>query len=349
MHFVQTLLNWYEQHKRDLPWRAEPDPYRIWLSEVILQQTRVDQGLDYYYRFCTHFPTVTDLADASEEEVLKLWQGLGYYSRARNLHYTARQIAVEFKGEFPDTYSQLLSLKGIGPYTAAAIASMAFNRQHAVVDGNVYRVLSRYFGIDDPIDESKGKKHFAELAESLIPSANPGTWNQALMEFGALFCVPRNPDCAACPLHLSCEARKSNRVHALPVKARKTLVKNKQIWYLIIRCGDQILVHHRANQGIWKNLWDFPHCESVETEIVFQTAMQSIAEQFDLGAIELKGLKETAVLDHVLSHRKLQVHFMEASTDKVFQLAHPNLKWVNSSGLAALPVPRLIDKYLNRD
>ncbi len=216
--FQKILVKWYEQNKRDLPWRDITDPYKIWISEIILQQTRVNQGLNYYLRFINRFPTVEILANASEDEVLKYWQGLGYYSRARNLHKTAHQIRTDFQGVFPSDFSKLLQLSGIGEYTAAAIASFAFNQFHAVVDGNVYRVISRLFGIDTPIDSGIGKKQIALLAKQLLPEIDPGIYNQAIMEFGALQCVPVSPDCMVCPLQPYCKAYASDLVNILPIK-----------------------------------------------------------------------------------------------------------------------------------
>ena len=225
MSFSNTLIYWYLQNKRDLPWRKTKNPYFIWLSEIILQQTRVNQGLDYYNKFITSFPTVFELAEASEESVLKLWQGLGYYSRARNLHYSARYIVNELNGIFPKSYNELLKLKGVGDYTASAIASICFNEPTAVVDGNVYRVLARYFGLNTTINSTKGIKEFKELAQQLIPTEKPDIYNQAIMEFGAVQCKPQNPDCNVCPLNTSCVALQKDQVTAFPVKEKKLKYK----------------------------------------------------------------------------------------------------------------------------
>ena len=235
MNIIQdTLLKWFDANRRDLPWRHNPTPYEVWLSEVILQQTRVSQGMDYYLRFIERWPTVVDLAEASEEEVLKMWQGLGYYSRARNLHHCAQQVTSEHKGQFPPDYEKLKQLKGIGDYTAAAIASIAFNLPHAVVDGNVYRVLARLYDIDTPININEGQKLFAQLAEDLLNRKQPGLHNQALMEFGALHCTPKNPNCLLCPLQAQCLAFAHQTVMQRPVKLQKVKVTTRYFNYLVM-------------------------------------------------------------------------------------------------------------------
>ncbi len=255
MKFHKKLITWYLQNKRSMPWRETTDPYHIWLSEIMLQQTRVAQGLPYYLAFTKSFPTVFDLANASEDEVLKLWQGLGYYSRARNLHATAKYVANELQGEFPDNYKDLLQLKGVGDYTASAIASICFNEVVPVVDGNVYRVLSRHFGIDTPINSTKGIKEFKELAIELIDHEDPANYNQAIMEFGALQCKPKSPYCIVCPLNESCEALKTGKVDMLPVKLKKQKIKNRYFNYLIFSINDQhTIIQQRTGNGIWKGL-----------------------------------------------------------------------------------------------
>ncbi len=256
------LIDWYQVHKRDLPWRDIQDPYRIWVSEIILQQTRVNQGLDYYFRFIERFPNVQSLAEASEEEVLKYWQGLGYYSRARNLHKAAKIIVSQYQAIFPDTYQTIISLPGIGVYTAAAICSFAFNLPFAVVDGNVYRVLSRLFDIHTPIDSTEGVKLFKALAQELLDDRRAGTHNQAIMEFGALQCVPNNPDCAVCPLSHLCIAYANNTVSSLPVKQQKIQVKNRYFNYLLFAQGTTTWLQQRTDKDIWKKLYEFPLIES---------------------------------------------------------------------------------------
>src|ERR1051325_11203457 len=274
MDFSAGIAAWYKANKRDLPWRNVRDPYLIWLSEIILQQTRVEQGLPYYFRFAEKYPTVHHLAKAKEAEVMKLWQGLGYYSRARNLHAAAKHIAFELNGKFPATFHEVLRLKGVGTYTAAAIASFAYGEAQAVVDGNVYRLLSRYFGIKAPIDSTKGKKQFLELASSLLDRKDPGTHNQAIMEFGARQCVPKNPSCGTCPLGNSCFARAKKKVNMLPVKEKKTKISERHFHYFLVRHRGYVWINHRSGKDIWKGLYDLPLIESakaVRTEKIFSS------------------------------------------------------------------------------
>jgi len=244
MNFSKEIIRWYLQNKRDLPWRKTKDPYRIWLSEIMLQQTRVAQGLPYYEKFTEAFPTVYDLAKAEESQVLKLWQGLGYYSRARNLHYTAKDIVDNYNGQFPSTYKELLKLKGVGDYTASAIASICFDEVAPVVDGNVYRVLARYFNIDIPINSTAGVKKFKELAFEVIDHETPADFNQGIMEFGAVQCKPQSPYCIICPLHESCEGLKEQRVHMLPVKLKKTKVKHRWFNYIVVVSNQNTCIPH---------------------------------------------------------------------------------------------------------
>ncbi|MGB7393081.1 MAG: A/G-specific adenine glycosylase [Pricia sp.] len=263
MTFAQTILTWYSIHKRDLPWRGTRDAYRIWLSEIMLQQTRVAQGTPYYLKFIDAFPTVHDLADASEEKVLKLWQGLGYYSRARNLHSTAKTVANELSGRFPTNYSGLLKLKGVGDYTASAIASICFDAPEPVVDGNVYRVLSRYFGVELPTNSGEGIKYFKQLAREVMDADNIRDYNQGIMEFGAVQCIPKNPDCTVCPLNDGCVALQNDKVAELPVKVKKTKVKHLNFNYLVFQDAiGNTLLRQRTEKGIWRNLWEFPLLES---------------------------------------------------------------------------------------
>ena len=261
--FSLQIIKWYLVNKRDLPWRMTKDPYHIWISEIILQQTRVDQGLPYYFRFSEKFPNVASLANADEEEVLKLWQGLGYYSRARNLHDTAKYIAYELDGVFPEDYDSLIKLKGVGDYTASAIASICYDAQTAVVDGNVYRVLSRYFGIHIPINSSIGIKYFKELAQSLLPRNNVGNYNQAIMDFGSSQCKPNNPDCLTCPLNNGCMALNKSQVKTLPVKDKKIKIKKKFFNFLVFLSEEgETILEKRTSDGIWKNMYQFPLIES---------------------------------------------------------------------------------------
>ena len=259
--FATTIERWYNEHKRDLPWRETTDPYQIWISEIILQQTRVAQGYAYFLRFMERFPTVKSLAEAPEDEVMRLWQGLGYYSRARNLHEAARMIASREDG-FPKTYEEVRSLKGIGEYTAAAICSFAYGLPYAAVDGNVYRVLSRWLGIDTPIDTATGKKLFSKWANQLLDTQHPGLYNQAIMDFGALQCLPQSPDCSTCPLEVSCVARKEGCVDKLPVKSHRTKVLPRYFNYIYVRAGAFTFIHKRTDDDIWKNLYELPLVES---------------------------------------------------------------------------------------
>lgn len=259
--FRERLFEWFAHNDRPLPWKGERDPYKIWLSEIILQQTRAEQGLPYYLKFVERYPTVRHLAEASEDEVMKLWEGLGYYSRARNLHHTAKLIAKDLNGHFPDTYAGIRALKGVGDYTAAAIASFAFNLPHAVLDGNVFRVLARYFGIETPTGTTGGKKEFAALARELLDPGRPADFNQALMDFGATHCTPQQPKCPACPFHLHCAAFQQNKVAELPVRSKAPVKKDRYFVYLVVRHKGDTFVRKRNAKDIWRNLWEFPLLE----------------------------------------------------------------------------------------
>lgn len=348
MNFIQdTLINWYEENHRDLPWRNNPSPYEVWISEVILQQTRVNQGMDYYLHFTKKWPTVNDLAQASEEEVLKMWQGLGYYSRARNLHHCAKQVVEQYKGEFPSDFEKLKQLKGIGNYTAAAIASIAYNLPHAVVDGNVYRVLARLFDINTPININEGQKLFAQLADELLNRNQPGLHNQALMEFGALQCTPKNPNCLLCPLQAQCLAFAHQTVMLRPVKLAKTKISTRYFNYLILRINDGLYLHKRSDNDIWKNLYDFPCIESqkpmtVEEVIASETFLQLIENNpFTI-------IKSSPIFTHKLTHRTILAHFIEIKLEKeLLQIQTNDLFLARETELGSFPIPRLIDLYLN--
>ena len=348
MNFIQdTLINWYEENHRDLPWRNNPSPYEVWISEVILQQTRVNQGMDYYLHFTKKWPTVNDLAQASEEEVLKMWQGLGYYSRARNLHHCAKQVVEQYKGEFPSDFEKLKQLKGIGNYTAAAIASIAYNLPHAVVDGNVYRVLARLFDINTPININEGQKLFAQLADELLNRNQPGLHNQALMEFGALHCTPKNPNCLLCPLQAQCLAFAHQTVMLRPVKLAKTKISTRYFNYLILRINDGLYLHKRSDNDIWKNLYDFPCIESqkpmtVEEVIASETFLQLIENNpFTI-------IKSSPIFTHKLTHRTILAHFIEIKLEKeLLQIQTNDLFLARETELGSFPIPRLIDLYLN--
>jgi A/G-specific adenine glycosylase len=310
MRFSKTLIQWYLQNKRDLPWRNSTNPYIIWLSEIMLQQTRVAQGLPFFLRFTEAFPTVFDLANASEEQVLKLWQGLGYYSRARNLHKTAKQIAFELKGEFPKTYNDLLQLKGVGEYTAAAIASFAYNENVPVVDGNVFRVLSRYFDIETDIASAGAKKEFTQLASELLPKGKANEFNQAIMEFGALLCVPKNPDCQNCVFNDSCLALKKKKVAQLPVKSKKLKVRHRFFNYLVFSdSNNNTLIQKRTQKGIWHNLYEFPLLETeiIETEENILALIKN--QNFIKNSIQNIQLFNPQTIVHKLSHQHLNIKF----------------------------------------
>lgn len=349
--FVNTLLDWYPQHKRDLPWRNTKDPYIIWLSEIILQQTRVAQGLPYFLRFAENYPKVENLAHAPSEEVMRLWQGLGYYSRARNLHECAKMVVDEFGGNFPENYKELLQLKGVGSYTAAAIASFAFGQTVAVVDGNVFRVLSRYFGISTDIASPSGKREFEDLANMLIPDEFPGTFNQAIMEFGALQCTPKSPDCSECPLRTGCVAFREKKVAELPVKIKKLKIRERYFKYAHITCGDFIVVKKRGEGDIWQGLFDFPMAEIADKRQLKEYLPDFVSELKKLGTLNVE--KSSHTYKHILTHQRIFANFVMFVIDPS-QIKQLN-DWTKASGfqlvesykLEALGKPRLILKYLN--
>lgn len=342
MKFSNQLVLWYLHNKRNLPWRTTSNPYYIWLSEIILQQTRIDQGMSYYLKFVERFPTVKELALTSEEQVLKLWQGLGYYSRARNLHFSAKYIVNELNGVIPATYNDLIKLKGVGDYTASAIASICFNEATAVVDGNVYRVLSRYFGISTPINSTKGIKEFKELAQHLIDTKNPGTHNQAVMEFGARMCKPQNPDCDNCPLNNSCVALSKKRIKELPVKEKKLTIKNRYFNYLVIQTEDNKTKIVKRENGIWKNLYEFP---LIETSNEIQENKLVEHEKFDklfkTMPITVK-LFNKKVMVHKLTHQHIYTKFWVVNTQTSADFKH---SW---NTIKKYPVSTLIDNFLEQ-
>ncbi|SMG31482.1 A/G-specific adenine glycosylase [Arenibacter troitsensis] len=340
MNFSRIILEWYDLNKRLLPWRNTNEPYRIWLSEIMLQQTRVAQGIPYYMRFVEAFPTVQDLSSASEEQVLKLWQGLGYYSRARNLHATAKIITEKYNGKFPDTYKELLQLKGIGDYTASAIASICFGRPEAVVDGNVYRVLSRYYGIDLPINGSEGVLYFKELAKEIMDAKNIRDYNQGIMEFGALQCTPKNPDCNSCPLQKSCVALATNRIDILPVKLKKNKVRNRYFNYLVlVDENKQTLLQQRKGNGIWQNLYEFPLLET-EKYVGHTEVADNLKELVALEEPSEIYLYNENKIVHKLSHQHLHTRFwiitFESNLENGIQIAE----------LHKYPVPVLIADFI---
>ena len=343
MVFQDTLLNWYSAHKRDLPWRHTTDPYQIWLSEVILQQTRVVQGLPYFEHFVSRYPKVTDLANASEDDVLRSWQGLGYYSRARNLHYTAKLVQQNYNAIFPDSYQGLLKLKGIGPYTAAAIASFAYDEKVAVVDGNVYRVLSRYFGIDTDILSPAGIKIFRSLAEDILPSNHVNTYNQAIMEFGALQCTPSNPDCMNCPLVSSCYAFKEKKQSQLPVKIKKLKVKVRFLNYLVIEHNGKLFMNQRGPKDIWQGLYDFCLIET-ENEQNQEEFLNNLTLKEKTNDFMLKHVSEP--IKHQLTHQTLYAKFWHFEAKGENMLLNNTLVAYTLPEIHDLPKPVLVQKYL---
>jgi A/G-specific adenine glycosylase len=345
MHVSEILRQWYALNKRDLPWRETCSPYHIWLSEIILQQTRVVQGLGYYNKFIGQYPRIEDLASASLDDVLKLWQGLGYYTRARNLHETAKLVATELNGVFPQTYSDLLRLKGIGKYTAAAIASFAFREPVAVVDGNVFRVLSRIFGIDLPVDTIQGKKVFYQKAAQILDQENPHIHNQAIMEFGALVCLPRNPQCQACPFSDICIALNSNKTDLLPVKSGKKPLRDRYFSYFFIISHGHTWLNKRGGRDIWHSLYEFPLIETP-----FRQNLDDLSALKEWHDIFGEGMVKTVSLvryyKHQLTHQTIHCSFYQivVTQDPPFA-GHRPLK-INACDLTRYAVPRLIEKYL---
>lgn len=334
------LIAWYDREGRDLPWRRTRDPYRIWLSEVILQQTRVAQGMDYWLRFTERFPDVGSLAAAKQDEVLKLWQGLGYYSRARNLHAAARQVVEQFGGEFPVSVEDVRSLRGVGDYTAAAICSAAYDAPCAVVDGNVYRVLSRLFDLDIPIDTTAGRRAFAELAQSQLDAARPGLYNQAIMDFGALSCTPAQPRCGECPLAGRCLALAAGTVAERPVKQGRTKVRDRWFNYLHVTVGGTTLLHRRGAGDIWEGLYEFPLIET-EHAVEFAELAASEASREVLGGTEWHLVHSVAMPRHQLSHQTLHAVF-----HRIEVMGGLDAPSVPAASLGDYPLPRLIDRYL---
>jgi A/G-specific adenine glycosylase len=324
--FTHTLLAWYGANKRDLPWRNTSNPYLIWLSEIILQQTRIQQGWAYWERFVERFPTVHQLAEATEDEVLRLWQGLGYYSRARNLHTAAKQIVA--MGHFPNTMEEIKSLKGVGDYTAAAIGSMAFHLPVAVVDGNVYRVLSRYYAIDTPINSTEGKKLFQELAQSLLPTNQAADFNQAMMDFGAIQCMPSSPKCTTCPLMEGCEAFRTARVATFPVKLKTLKVKTRHMHYFYILHQGEVAIRRRGEGDIWQGLW--------EPYLIEEEPMRDFGGQLTLLRKDVR---------HVLTHRVLLADFYLCETETLTMLP-PDYIWIGEDDIERYALPRLIEILL---
>lgn len=347
MSIKASLIQWYRTNKRDLPWRQNKNAYSIWLSEIILQQTRVEQGRPYYEKFMQHFPEVCDLAKASEDEVLKLWQGLGYYSRARNLQKAAKLVCNKENGRFPETYVSLLQLPGVGPYTAAAIASIAFEEPVAVVDGNVYRFLSRLYGIDTPINSSKAHQEFKSIAEDLMEGEGAGEFNQALMEMGALQCTPVKPLCETCPVAQFCFANKHQKQDNFPVKIQKTKVKEVFYNFIDLRYEDKMYLEKRDESSIWKGLYQFPLIES-KSQLKAEEILNLIDHELGLGLKDFQQVHDKMKLTHLLSHRKIQAKFWQVKVKKAPQITKNNIFEIRQEDLVKYPVPRLIDKYFER-
>lgn len=331
-----SIIAWYQTHKRDLPWRDTTNPYKIWLSEIMLQQTRVDQGMAYYHKFTHNYPTLVDLANADEEQVLRDWQGLGYYSRARNLHATAQLIREVYHGVFPADYETIKQLKGIGDYTAAAIASFAFDLPYAVVDGNVFRVLSRVFGIETDISSGVAKKEFAGLAQQLLNKQHPALHNQAIMEFGALHCTPKKPSCHTCPLAANCFARANDMQGQLPVKLKKTKVTNRYLNYLIIKDGKKLALKKRGVDEIWASMYEFPLVESAQ-----QLSSEELIASIESG--EVKSIKQVTEAKHILSHQRLYCTFWEVVLD--YKTA-ADYQYYELDKIKELPKSVLINNFL---
>lgn len=345
--FVNQLISWYRHQKRDLPWRHSKDPYKIWLSEIILQQTRVSQGMPYYLRFVEQYPTVQDLANASEGEVLRLWQGLGYYSRARNLHFCAKTVTEEFQGTFPSTFDELLKLKGIGRYTAAAIASIAFDQPCAVVDGNVYRVLSRVFGIENDIADSKSLKIFEEKANGLLTPDNPGEFNQAIMDFGAIQCTPKSPACAICPAGGYCYAFNNGKQNVLPVKSKKIKVRNRYFYYFIYQHKDQFLMKERGSKDIWQGLFDFA-LEELLAPKDKEEVLLCVSKDKGFTLIDY-----SSEVKHILTHQRIFTRFIRVQVNDLGKFealaADKNLSPFGIEEVKELPKPILIQNYLKQE
>lgn len=342
MNFNYLILSYFDENKRDLPWRHTKDPFRIWLSEIILQQTRVDQGMKFYNNFIQEFDTIFDLANADEQKVLKLWQGLGYYSRARNLHHTSKVISEELEGNFPSNFKELKKLKGVGDYTAAAIASIVYNEAVPAVDGNMFRVFARYFNIDDDISSPKTKKIFWDLGLEIIDKSRPGDFNQAVMDLGATICTPKQPKCEICPLNESCEALGLKKVNDLPVKLKKTKVTNRFLHFILIENEENIALSKRTGNDVWKNLFTFPKIET-DTDLL------------DKGWVLEQNLeKNLSFIDeekHILSHQNLFIKYwkLNVSLSEITKLkAENNFEMISLNDIEDYPLPKPIEKFINK-
>lgn len=328
-----------------MPWKGEKDPYRIWISEIILQQTRVEQGLAYYNNFIRRFPTIQQLAKAPDEKVFKSWEGLGYYSRCRNLLATARFIVKEYNGRFPDSYEEIIGLKGVGPYTAAAISSFAFQLPYAVVDGNVFRVLSRFFEIDTATDSTEGKKLFSALAQSLLDKEQPGVYNQAIMDFGAVICKPAAPLCTTCPLRKKCLAFHQNKVEVLPVKQKKTKVRERFLNYFLLMYKNEIAIQQRTTKDIWQDLYEFPLIETAKAMRPATILKQEAFKKW-VGDSVITVSSTVIKTKQLLSHQVIQGQFITLKTDRK-PVGNTGWQWVKKKNLAGYSFPGLINQYLS--
>ncbi len=344
-NFASLLLKWHkEENTREMPWKGEKNPYYIWLSEIILQQTRVEQGLPYFLRFKKKYPIIKHLANAKEDEVMKLWQGLGYYSRARNLHETAKNINQNFKGKFPNTFDELKKLKGVGDYTAAAIASFAFGENKAVVDGNVIRVLARVFGIETAFDTTEGKKRFAQLAQELIDKKKPATYNQAIMDFGGVVCSPKNPKCDECPFNKICVAKNHELIEQLPYREKRTKITNRYCNYLLIKSDKEILIQKRTGNDIWKNLYELPMIET--TKPLKKGFAEAVAKYLSTKQFSIEShSKEIA---QMLSHRKIHFRFIEVELKDFKSFSLQGAQKVKLKSLAKFAFPKTLHLYLEQ-
>lgn len=344
-YFTKRLMDWHEtENNRSLPWKEEKDPYKIWLSEIILQQTRSEQGLPYYLGFTKTYPAIQDIAAAPDEDVFRLWQGLGYYNRCKNMLATARYIVSELNGKFPDTYDELLALKGVGPYTAAAIGSFAFGLPTAVVDGNVYRVLSRYFGIEISSDSNEGKKLFHTLANELLDKSQSAAYNQAIMDHGATVCTPQAPKCHECPVQEKCVAYKQGLVSLLPVRSKRPVVKKRYFNYILLRSGDEVWITRRDGKDIWQNLHELFLYES-EQSLPKQELLQALQEHslFNSNELEYEG-----VLTQRLTHQLIEIKFYSTDVPKKIKVLNTEGKWVKKNTLKKFGFPKSIVSFLEK-
>jgi A/G-specific adenine glycosylase len=348
---IQKLLAWFDENQRRLPWRETSDPYKIWLSEIILQQTRVEQGRSYYLKFVEHFPTINSLANAGEDHVLKLWQGLGYYSRARNLHATAKIIADNYGGKFPSSYHELIKLKGVGPYTAAAVSSIAFGQPQPVMDGNVIRVVSRWFAIGQPVDKSEGKEKIATALQELLDLNHPGVFNQAMMEFGATWCKPSMPDCENCIFRNQCMAFQSGLVKIIPVKSKKVIIKKRYFIYLVVKLkkGEEyfIILNKRNKNDVWKGLYEFPLAETKRTFSNSYQPRQTVPKLFPF-VQKTSSINISDVFFHKLTHQHISAQFIMAEAQfEDYRQSHEFFP-IPLSQLDDYPVSRLTEKFMKR-